>query len=103
MMNSTLTPDAVGIGAGIAFVLLIGGLILAGIALFALWLWMLVDCAQAPEPPGDSNHRLVWILILVFTGWIGALLYFFLVRRPRIAASRPVEPRGFPPLPPPRP
>lgn len=103
MMNSTLPPDAVGIGAGIAFVLLIGGLILAGIALFALWLWMLVDCAQAPEPPGDSNHRLVWILILVFTGWIGALLYFFLVRRPRIAASRPNEPRGFPPLPPPRP
>ena len=103
MMNSTLPPDAVGIGVGIAFVLLIGGLILAGIALFALWLWMLVDCAQAPEPPGDSNHRLVWILIIVFTGWIGALLYFFLVRRPRIAASRPGEPRGFPPLPPPRP
>ncbi len=102
-MNHTLPPDAVGLGVGIAIVLLIGGLIVLGIALFALWLWMLVDCAQAPEPPGDSNHRLVWILILVFTGWIGALLYFFLVRRPRIAASRPRYPRGFPPPPPPRP
>lgn len=94
-----IAPDTVGIGIGLGIVLLIGLAILLGIGIFAFWVWMLVDCAQQPEPPGEENHRLVWILILVFTGWIGAILYFFLVRQPRRAAIRA---RGFtsPPMPP---
>jgi hypothetical protein len=54
---------------------------------FAFWIWMLVDCAQAPEKPG-TNDRLVWILIIVLTGFIGALIYFFVIRMPRRAVSR---------------
>lgn len=99
-----LGPDPVGIGIGIGFFLLFALAILLAIGVFAFWVWMLVDCAQAPEPPGDTNHRLVWILILVFTGWLGAILYFFIVRQPRRAAIRA---RGFTsppmPVPPPRP
>ena len=93
-----VSPDAVGLGVGLGFVLLFGFAILLAIGVFAFWVWMLVDCAQAPEPAGDGNHRLVWILILVFTGWIGALLYFLIVRQPRRAARRV---RGFtsPPIP----
>lgn len=81
-------PEAIGVGIGLGFMLLFGLLILIAIGLFAFWVWMLVDCAQAPEPQGESNHRLAWILILVFTGWIGALLYFALVRQPRRAKQR---------------
>lgn len=95
-----LASDAVGfgVGIGVGFFLLFGLLTLVGVGLFAFWVWMLVDCAQAPEPPGESNHRLAWILILAFTGGIGALLYFVLVRQPRRAALRA---RGFtsPPMP----
>ena len=87
-MLAQVTPDAVGVGIGIGVVLLLALIALMAVGFFAFWVWMLVDCAQAPEPDHDSNHRLVWILILVFTGWIGALLYFFLVRRPRLAALR---------------
>lgn len=95
-----IASDALGLGVGlgIGFLLLLGLLALLGVALFAFWVWMLVDCAQAPEPPGESNHRLAWILILAFTSGIGALLYFVLVRQPRRAALRA---RGFtsPPMP----
>ncbi len=48
------------------------------LAAFIFWIWMLVDCATK-EP--DNNERLVWVIIIVFTHIIGALIYFF-VRRP---------------------
>lgn len=87
-----VSSDAIGLGLSLGVFLLIAFAIASGLALFAFWIWMLIDCAQAPEPPGESNHRLVWILILVFTGWIGALIYFFVVRQPRLAARRNTPP-----------
>ena len=44
-----------------------------------LWIWMLVDCAS--NEPSEGNDKIVWILIIVFTHWIGALIYL-LARRP---------------------
>lgn len=87
MNSAPLSPELVGLGVGLGLFLLIAFAILSSLALFALWIWMLVDCAQAPEKPGSSD-RVIWILILVFTGWLGALLYYFIVRRPRVAAAR---------------
>ena len=51
------------------------------LALLALgfWIWMLVDCAS--NEPSQGNDKVVWILVIIFTFWIGALIYF-LVRRP---------------------
>lgn len=43
------------------------------------WIWMLIDCALHEN--GQSNDKLVWILIILFTHFLGALIYFFL-RRP---------------------
>jgi len=45
----------------------------------AFWIWMLVDCAV--NEPSQGNDKLIWVLILVFTHFIGALIYF-IVRRP---------------------
>jgi hypothetical protein len=50
-----------------------------GLALMVFWIWMLVDCAT--KEPSTGNDKIIWILIIVFTHWIGALIYF-LVRRP---------------------
>ncbi len=44
------------------------------------WIWMLVDCATNESLEG--NEKIVWILIIIFTNWLGALLYF-LICRPR--------------------
>ena len=57
-----------------------GGLI--GIAGFVLWIWMLVEVLTRETDEGNS--RLVWALVIVFTHWIGALVYVFARRRERI-------------------
>ena len=44
------------------------------------WIWMLIDCATKESSQG--NDKLIWILIILFTHFLGALLYF-LVRRPK--------------------
>jgi hypothetical protein len=54
------------------------------IASSIFWIAMLVDCAT--KEPSSGNDKLVWILIIVFTHWIGALLYY-LVRRPQRKAQ----------------
>jgi hypothetical protein len=48
----------------------------------ALWVWMLIDAAKRDEKqfPGEgSDQRLIWILIIVLTNWVGALIYYFLI------------------------
>jgi hypothetical protein len=49
------------------------------LASFAFWIWMLVDCAT--KEPSAGNDKVIWILVIIFTHWIGALIYY-LVRRP---------------------
>lgn len=46
----------------------------------AFWAWMLVDCAMKETSQG--NDKLTWVLVILFTHWIGAVIYFF-VRRPQ--------------------
>ena len=46
------------------------------------WIWMIVDCAT--KEPSEGNTKIVWILIIVLTHWIGALVYFVFRRSKRI-------------------
>ena len=48
---------------------------------FAFWVWMIIDCAT--KEPSSGNDKLVWIIIIVFTHIIGALIYYFVRHRPR--------------------
>ncbi len=83
-------------------------LILAVIVLLIFWLWMLTDCLKRPDGKfavGGQNAKLIWVLIilimpfivanmvlsvpdvithmfrLLFAQFIGALIYYFLVKR----------------------
>ena len=58
--------------------------IVINLVLIVFWLWMLIDCAT--KEPSEGNDKVIWILILIFTGWIGGLIYFF-VRRPQWIAQ----------------
>ncbi len=53
--------------------------ILLGLGLTVLWVLALVEVAT--KETDVNNQRLVWLLIVIFVGWLGALLYF-IVRRP---------------------
>lgn len=55
-------------------------LLLIGLGMFIFWVWMLIDCATKESSQG--NDKLVWIVVIALTNWIGALIYFF-VRRPQ--------------------
>ncbi len=59
---------------------------LIGLALTAFWIWMLVDCAV--NEPSEGNDKIVWMLVIIFTYFIGALIYFFVRRPTRIRMFR---------------
>ena len=46
------------------------------------WIWMIVDCVIMER---SSNEKVIWILILIFTHVLGALIYFFVRKRGRVA------------------
>jgi hypothetical protein len=48
------------------------------------WLWMLIDCLKRPDDMfkfGGNNAKLIWILVIIFTGLIGTVIYYFLIKR----------------------
>jgi len=43
------------------------------------WIWMIVDCAT--NEPAEGNEKIIWLLIIILTHFVGAAIYFF-ARRP---------------------
>lgn len=52
--------------------------IVLSLAATAFWIWMLIDCAT------HEKNKLVWFLIILWTHFIGALIYFFVRRQVRL-------------------
>ncbi len=52
-------------------------LFLIGILFFIMWIMMLVDAATRKFK--HDTDKVVWILIIVLLGFIGALVYYFVV------------------------
>ena len=46
---------------------------------FGFLVWMLVDCLQRNSK--DRTDKLIWVLVLVVAHILGALIYFFAVKR----------------------
>jgi hypothetical protein len=46
------------------------------------WIWMLIDCAK--HEPREGNDRIVWVLIIAITHFLGAMIYYFARRPERI-------------------
>jgi hypothetical protein len=55
-----------------------------GPLLLILWIWMLIDCLT--KEPSEGNDKVIWVLVIIFAHWIGALIYL-LVRRPQRIAK----------------
>lgn len=52
---------------------------LIGIGCFVFWVLMLIDAIQRKFK--DPNEKIIWVLVIVFTHIIGALIYYFLVKK----------------------
>jgi len=58
------------------FIFLIASL---AIFLFVFWIWMIVDCATRKFK--NDTDKIVWILVILFANLIGAVIYYFIVKR----------------------
>jgi prolipoprotein diacylglyceryltransferase len=56
-------------------------LVAMGIGILAtiFWVWMIIDVAK--NEPENGNDKVIWILVVILAGVIGAAVYYF-VRRP---------------------
>lgn len=59
--------------------------IIIGILLFAFWIWMIIDCAKRNFK--NDLEKIIWIIIIVLLGWIGALVYYIVIKA--------INPRGI--------
>ena len=50
---------------------------LIGILGFIFWIWMLIDCIKR-EFKSDIE-KIIWVLVLIFLGILGAILYYLIV------------------------
>ena len=83
-----MDDQAAGMFAGLVGVGFLMILAVIALALIAFWVWMLVDCVQREFPPQDQNSKIVWILVIVLAGWLGALIYFFVVKKGKPAPAK---------------
>ena len=57
-------------------------IITVGLLATAFWIWMIIDCAN--NEPSEGNDKIVWILVIVLAGFLGAVVYYFARRPSRI-------------------
>lgn len=55
-----------------------GAFFIVGILLFAFWVWMIVDAAKRNFR--NDVEKIVWILVIVIAHWVGALVYFLVIK-----------------------
>jgi hypothetical protein len=64
-------------------ILFIGLLVAGGLVVFIFWIWMLIEAAT--KESSEGNDKIMWVIIILFTHFLGALIYFFVRRPKRIA------------------
>lgn len=60
-------------------IILVLALVALAIYLFVFWIMMIIDCAKRKFK--TDSEKVVWILILIFLGLLGAIIYYFVVKR----------------------
>ncbi len=53
-------------------------MVVIGLIGTVFWIWMLIDCVLRKFK--NNTNKIIWVLIIVFGHFIGALLYFLFVR-----------------------
>mgnify|MGYP003982043035 CR=1 FL=1 len=65
----------------IAFFIFLWFVIIAlSIFLFVFWILMIIDVAKRNFK--NENDKIVWILIVALLSWVGALVYYFAIKKP---------------------
>ncbi|HEX2047039.1 MAG TPA: PLDc N-terminal domain-containing protein [Acidimicrobiales bacterium] len=64
----------------------IGGIFLLALLLAAIgfWIWSLVDAIRVPDGSFRAGNKVVWVVVIAVTGFLGSVVYLF-AGRPRAA------------------
>jgi hypothetical protein len=88
----------------VPFVLTFGLFTLIAIAGFGLWVWALVDAIQVSDDAQyQSGTKVVWVLVIVLTGFVGAIIYLLIGRPKPGVGALPSDGSGASSSPPPPP
>ena len=79
MAGETAAVTAIG---GVFFVMIFIWLIAMAVGVFSLIVWILMIVDVAKRDFKKEGDQIMWILIIVLTGIIGALIYYFIVKKP---------------------
>lgn len=98
--------NAAGAGVGLAITCCWGVVVLLFLALFVLWVIMLIDVIQRQEyefPNSTGSSKTLWLVILIASVvvslyWAAAIVYYFMVFKKVKRGS--VTPPEVPPAPP---
>ncbi len=84
ILASMANPDSsAGAAAGLVGLVFILIFVLLALGSVIVWIWSLIDLLRAQTP---SDTKILWLLVIVFLGIIGSLLYIF-IQRPKNAPN----------------
>lgn len=72
LLSKPITAEDVG-GVVIGLMLFIAALLIGS---FIFWLIMLIDCIKR-----EFDQKALWIILILVLGIVGAILYYFMVKR----------------------
>ena len=49
------------------------------VLLMVFWIWMIVDVAKRDFK--DETEKIVWILVVILAGILGAIIYYFVIKQ----------------------
>ena len=99
---SSSSGNAAGAGLGIAALCCYGVFGLVFLALFVLWIVMLIDAIQRQEyefPNSSGSSKTLWIVLLIIFSWLTSIIYYFMVFK-KIKRGSIAPPPAAPPMPP---
>ena len=69
------------IETSLLILIILGIIILIALAifLFVFWILMIIDCVKRNFK--NETEKIVWILVLVFLQILGAIIYYFAIKR----------------------
>lgn len=82
---SVITPVAATASAGFfgVYCIFMSCMMILMVAGIIFWIMMIIDIVRRDDSEfKSSNERVVWILVVALTSYIGALIYYFAAKRP---------------------
>ena len=71
---------------GVAYWVIMCCSVIVGLASFGITVWMLIDVLKRSD--AEMPNKVMWVLIILLTGGIGALVYFFTERKKLNSAKK---------------